>query len=88
MIGRPLQGPLQCASSESGVNSNKSASCWSGGTGRRTGLKSQPNRARDGKLRTRLRRSRPWQPAVTPFPLGTITEPLQSAKARALPNRV
>jgi hypothetical protein len=36
------------------VNSNESKTCWSGGTGRRTGLKSQPLGALTGKpLRVR-----------------------------------
>lgn len=34
-----LQKPLQCASREATLNSKEPNSCWSGGTGRRTGLK-------------------------------------------------
>src|ERR1700730_3503706 len=35
----PLQEPLQCGYQESTLSSKESESCWSGGTGRRTGLK-------------------------------------------------
>src|SRR5262249_23591801 len=35
----PLQKPLQCGRRQIAVSSKESKTCWSGGTGRRTGLK-------------------------------------------------
>src|ERR1035438_1243907 len=55
---------------------------WSGGTGRRTGLKNQASRVGSGKPQQGIRDSRPQQPAATLFPArtitGTITESLNA----------